>query len=280
MSVVLAPSSWSAPVRQPAAGEPAYAVEALSVEKVYANGTQALRPVELRIPEGQFVTLIGPSGCGKSTLLKIVAGLNSASDGSMLLWHKPVERLPESGRKLSFVFQEATLMPWHNVLRNVRLPLEVAGVPRDEADQRVHEVLNLVGLDKFARALPRELSGGMQMRVSIARGLVVQPHLLLMDEPFGALDEITRNRLDSDLLQLWQQRQLTVMFVTHSIHEAVFLSQRVIVMAARPGRIVADITIDEPFPRDPSFRLSQRFSSYAMQLQEQLMAASTDEDLH
>lgn len=252
------------------------AIEALSVEKVYANGTQALRPVNLSIAEGEFITLLGPSGCGKSTLLKMVAGLIEPSDGRLLLWRKPVNKLASTGKHLSYVFQEATLMPWHSVLKNVRLPLELEGVPTQEADRRVAAALQRVGLEKFADALPRELSGGMQMRASIARGLVVEPNLLLMDEPFGALDEITRNALDSDLLDLWQRHQWTVMFVTHSIHEAVFLSQRVIVMAARPGRVVADIKIDEPFPRDESFRLSKRFSEYAMHLHHLLVAASQE----
>ena len=259
--------------------EQTLAVEAQSAEKIYANGTQALRPVDLRIPQGEFVTLLGPSGCGKSTFLKMVAGLVEPSDGRLLLWRKPVARLPETGHTLSYVFQEPTLMPWHTVFRNVRLPLELARVPKREADQRVHDVLDLVGLGRFSHALPRELSGGMQMRVSIARGLVVRPNLLLMDEPFGALDEITRNRLDDDLLELWQRQRLTVVFVTHSIHEAVFLSQRVVVMAARPGRVVAEVTIDEPFPRSPTFRLSPRFSEYAMRLHECLVEASTDQEI-
>jgi NitT/TauT family transport system ATP-binding protein len=165
-------------------------------------------------------------------------------------------------------------MPWSNVHNNVRLPLDLAGVPRAEANTRVSEALELVGLGKFAKVLPRELSGGMQMRVSIARGLVTRPKLLLMDEPFGALDEITRNRLDSDLLRLWREQGLTVVFVTHSIHEAVFLSQRVIMMAARPGRVVEDIAINEPFPRDEDFRVSPTFARYARQLQDSLLQAS------
>jgi NitT/TauT family transport system ATP-binding protein len=255
---------------------PTVAVEALSAEKIYNSGTHALRPVNLSINQGEFVTLLGPSGCGKSTLLKMVAGLIEPSDGRLLLWRKPVNRLAETGNELSYVFQEATLMPWRTVRQNVRLPLELMKMSRAEADRRVDAVLNLVGLHQFPDALPRELSGGMQMRVSIARGLVLEPQLLLMDEPFGALDEITRNRLDSDLLNLWHQQQLTVMFVTHSIHEAVFLSQRVIVMAARPGRVVADVHIDEPFPRTDEFRLSARFSAYAMQLHQHLVGASLE----
>jgi NitT/TauT family transport system ATP-binding protein len=251
---------------------PVPAIEVLSAEKIYNNGTRALLPVNLTINQGEFVTLLGPSGCGKSTLLKMVAGLVEPSDGKLVLWRR--DSREKAQVPLSFVFQEATLMPWSNVQNNVRLPLDLAGVPRAEANTRVSEALELVGLGKFASVLPRELSGGMQMRVSIARGLVTRPKLLLMDEPFGALDEITRNKLDSDLLRLWREQGLTVVFVTHSIHEAVFLSQRVIMMAARPGRVVQDIAITEPFPRNEDFRVSPAFSRYAKQLQDSLLQAS------
>ena len=250
------------------------AVEILSAEKTYPNGTQALLPVDLTIAEGEFVTLLGPSGCGKSTLLKMVAGMLEPSDGRLLVWRKPVAQIDASGRKMAFVFQAPTLMPWASVHTNVRLPLDLAGVPRQEADGRVAEALALVGLDKFAGALPRALSGGMQMRVSIARGLVTQPDLLLMDEPFGALDEITRHRLDADLLDLWRKKKLTVIFVTHSIHEAVFLSSRVIMMAARPGRVVEQFEIDEPYPRTADFMVSPQFSRHAKRLQDSLLRAS------
>jgi len=250
------------------------AVDVLSAEQTYPNGTQALLPVDLSIRQGEFVTLLGPSGCGKSTLLKMVAGMLEPTDGRILLWRKPVRDFESSGHRLSFVFQEATLMPWANVERNVQLPLDLARLPPAEAMPRVNEALELVGLSKFAKQRPRELSGGMQMRVSIARGLVTRPNLLLMDEPFGALDEITRNRLDADLLRLWQQQHLTVVFVTHSIAEAVYLSQRVVVMAARPGRIVEKVSIDEPYPRSADFRVSQRFAEYARYLQDSLLKAS------
>jgi NitT/TauT family transport system ATP-binding protein len=250
------------------------AVEVLSAEKTYPNGTHALLPVQLTVQEGEFITLLGPSGCGKSTLLKMVAGLLDPSEGRILLWRKPVDQVEASGHRLSFVFQEATLMPWARVQANVRLPLDLAGVERAAADQRVADSLALVGLDKFATHLPRELSGGMQMRVSIARGLVTEPTLLLMDEPFGALDEITRNKLYGELLDLWQRKKLTVIFVTHSIYEAVFLSTRVVVMAARPGRIVDEVKIDEPYPRGPEFRVSTEFSRYAKRLQDSLLRAS------
>ena len=257
------------------------AVEVLSAHKTYPNGTIALQPVDLTVQEGEFVTLLGPSGCGKSTLLKMVAGLLEPTDGRVLLWRKPVGALEAGQRKLAFVFQSPTLMPWASVAANVRLPLDLAGVPRAEADGRVAEALALVGLAKFASALPRNLSGGMQMRVSIARSLVVQPNLLLMDEPFGALDEITRHKLDADLLALWQAKKLTVVFVTHSIHEAVFLSTRVVMMAARPGRITDEVLIDEPYPRSPDFMVTPRFAQYARRLQDSLLRASYDssEDL-
>ena len=254
----------------PASATPA--IEVLSAEKIYSNGTRALLPVNLTINQGEFITLLGPSGCGKCTLMKMVAGLVEPRDGTLMLWRR--DSRENAQPPLAFVFQEATLMPWSSVRNNVRLPLDLAGVPRAEGNTRVSEVLELVGLGKFADVLPRELSGGMQMRVSIARGLVTRPKLLLMDEPFGALDEITRNKLDSDLLRLWQEQNLTVVFVTHSIHEAVFLSQRVIMMAARPGRVVEDIAIREPFPRSEAFRVSPAFSLYARQLQDSLLQAS------
>ncbi|KAB8312400.1 ABC transporter ATP-binding protein [Erwinia endophytica] len=251
------------------------AIEVLSAEKIYPNGTRALLPVDLTIRQGEFITLLGPSGCGKSTLLKMIAGLEAPSDGKLMLFRRD-RREKQRDLPLSFVFQEATLMPWNNVHKNVRLPLDLAGVSRGEADTRVKEILELVGLSQFGHVLPRELSGGMQMRVSIARGLVTRPRVLLMDEPFGALDEITRNKLDSDLLTLWQEQNLTVVFVTHSIHEAVFLSQRVIMMAARPGRVVDDIAITAPFPRDEAFRVSAPFTQFAQQLQHGLLAASQE----
>jgi NitT/TauT family transport system ATP-binding protein len=250
------------------------AVEILSTEKTYPNGTRALQPVDLVIEEGEFVTLLGPSGCGKSTLLKMIAGLLEPSDGRLLLWRRPVAELHSCTHKVAFVFQSPTLMPWASVQSNVRLPLDLAGVPRRQANARVGEALELVGLHKFSGALPRALSGGMQMRVSIARGLVTQPDLLLMDEPFGALDEITRHKLDTELLALWAQKKLTVVFVTHSIHEAVFLSTRVVMMAARPGRVVDEVRIAEPYPRTPDFMVTPQFSRYAKQLQDSLLRAS------
>ncbi len=268
-------AAYALPLR-PASTVPA--VEVLSAEKTYPNGTRALLPVDLTIGEGEFVTLLGPSGCGKSTLLKMVAGMLEPTDGRLHVWRKPVAQIEDSGRRMAFVFQSPTLMPWASVRTNVRLPLDLAGVPRREADARVAEALELVGLDKFASALPRALSGGMQMRVSIARGLVTQPDLLLMDEPFGALDEITRHKLDAELIDLWRERKLTVIFVTHSIHEAVFLSSRVIMMAARPGRVVEEFHIAEPYPRTADFMVSPQFSRYAKRLQDSLLRASSASD--
>jgi NitT/TauT family transport system ATP-binding protein len=250
------------------------AIEILSAHKTYPNGTQALEPVDLSIREGEFVTLLGPSGCGKSTLLKMIAGLLEPSDGRILVYRKPVDAIESTGHKMSFVFQEATLMPWAKVMANVRLPLDLQDQATSNSDAKVREVLKLVGLEKFETSLPRELSGGMQMRVSIARGLVTEPSVLLMDEPFGALDEITRNRLDADLLDLWQKKKLTVVFVTHSIYEAVYLSNRVVVMAARPGRVVDEVMIEEPYPRGNEFRVSTQFSQYAKRLQDSLLKAS------
>lgn len=230
------------------------------VAKVFSNGTCALAPIDLTVDEGDFLTLLGPSGCGKSTLLRLVAGLISPSEGKVL-------RQPG---KIGFVFQEPTLMPWATVRANVRLPLELAGYALADLESRVDAALAAVGLHDFAGHRPRELSGGMRMRVSIARALVDEPSLLLMDEPFGALDEITRNRLDADLLALCQSRRLTVMFVTHSIYEAVFLSSRVVVMSPRPGRVLADIPMAEPYPRGNDFRTSPRFADASRRLMEVL----------
>jgi NitT/TauT family transport system ATP-binding protein len=249
------------------------AIDIHAAEQTYPNGTQALLPVSLRIEGGEFVTLLGPSGCGKSTLLKMVAGLLAPTQGRILLSGQPL-RGKAVDHGLAFVFQEATLMPWADVQANVRLPLDLAGAPRPQANERVTQSLQLVGLGAFAHQRPRELSGGMQMRVSIARGLVTQPRILLMDEPFGALDEITRNRLDADLLALWQRQGLTVVFVTHSITEAVFLSSRVIVMGAQPGRVVKDVRLKQPWPRGDDYRTSAAFNEHVRHLQRSLSDAS------
>jgi NitT/TauT family transport system ATP-binding protein len=218
------------------------------------------------VRRGEFLTLLGPSGCGKTTLLNLIAGLIGPSSGTLRWWGGDFAATGGPGRRLAFVFQAPTLMPWARVDANVRLPLDLAGVKRDDARREAAAALDLVGLSEFARHFPRELSGGMQMRVSIARALATAPDLLLMDEPFGALDEFTRQRLDGELATLWSKRGLTVVFVTHSIYEAVFLSTRVAVMGARPGRVIADVTIDEPFPRGGGFRVSLAFARHAERL--------------
>jgi NitT/TauT family transport system ATP-binding protein len=244
------------------------------VTKTYASGTRALDPVTLMVRAGEFVTLLGPSGCGKSTILNLIAGLAAPSSGRMRWWGAGPEAIGAPGRRLAMVFQSATLMPWARVAANVRLPLDLAGAARAEADEIVRDAIARVGLAGFEASYPRELSGGMQMRASIARALVTRPDLLLMDEPFGALDEITRTRLDAELLDLWAGRPFTVVFVTHSIYEAVFLSQRVVVMSARPGRLLDEIVIDEPYPRTEAFRVSPRFIEHARSLQAGLAEAS------
>ena len=250
------------------------AVEIRGAEKTYANGVRALLPVNLAVQPGEFITMLGPSGCGKSTLLNLVAGLLAPSAGRISVWGESPNGESQAQQRMSFVFQEATLMPWARVAANVRLPLDLQGIDSADADQRVRDALKLVGLEKFGESYPRELSGGMQMRASIARSLVTDPSLLLMDEPFGALDEITRNRLDDELLSLWRSKGLTVIFVTHSIHEAVYLSSRVVVMAARPGRVIDEVAIAPSVPRDDAFRVSTEFATYARRLQDSLLRAS------
>jgi NitT/TauT family transport system ATP-binding protein len=241
-------------------------VAIVGAEKAYANGTRALAPVSLDVHRGDFLTLLGPSGCGKTTLLNVIAGLVTPTRGALRWWGGDFAGTGAPGRQLAFVFQAPTLMPWARVAANVRLPLDLAGVERAAATRGAAAALDLVGLADFAQHFPRELSGGMQMRVSIARALATTPDLLLMDEPFGALDEFTRQRLDAELAALWALRGLTVVFVTHSIYEAVFLSTRVAVMGPRPGRVIADVAIDEPFPRGDAFRVSTSFASYCLRL--------------
>jgi NitT/TauT family transport system ATP-binding protein len=224
------------------------------VDKTFSNGTIAIKGLDLDLRPGSFTSLLGPSGCGKSTALRMIAGLTSPSTGAVE-W---TGQKPELG----FVFQEPTLMPWRTVWGNVFLPLRIAGVPRAVAAPRIADALARVGLTGFEKSYPRQLSGGMKMRVSIARALVTRPALLLMDEPFAALDEITRSRLNDDLLQVWQAERLTIGFVTHSVFESVFLSDRILVMAARPGRVVADIAIDAPYPRTDAFRTTDTYNHY------------------
>ena len=213
---------------------------------------QALAGLDLDIAEGEFLAVLGPSGCGKSTMLRLVAGLDAPDAGTITA--------PRQG--IGFVFQEPTLMPWASALRNVALPLELAGTPRREAEARAREVLARVGLAEFAGAYPRALSGGMRMRVSIARALVTRPRLLLMDEPFAALDEITRFRLNNDLLALWRELRCTVVFVTHSVFESVYLAERIAVMSARPGRVVAQHQVPAEDRADPEVRTSAAYAAH------------------
>ncbi len=242
------------------------------VSKIYANGTVALKDLSLTIDESEFVSLLGPSGCGKSTVLRLIAGLGKMTSGE--LGGHLAELNQQRQRKLAYVFQEAALMPWATVWDNVYLPLKLVGVRKRRANYRVDEAIALVHLQGFENAYPRELSGGMKMRVSIARALVTEPEILLMDEPFGALDEMARSQLNSDLLEMWQEKQWTVVFVTHNIYEAVYLSNRVVVMAARPGRVIADVPINVPYPRDRDFRTSPLFTTFCRQLSDHLYQAS------
>ena len=220
------------------------------VSKEYQNGITALARLDLLVRTGDFLSLLGPSGCGKSTALRLIAGLEPATSGRIEWTGSPASGRPSIG----FVFQDPTLMPWASVDSNVFLPLRLAGWSFRDALPRIEEALALVGLPDFKKAMPRELSGGMKMRVSIARALVTRPSLLLMDEPFAALDEITRFKLNDDLMRLKQEMGCTVIFVTHSIYESAYLSTRIAVMAARPGRIIAEIGVDAALPREEHFR--------------------------
>jgi NitT/TauT family transport system ATP-binding protein len=226
------------------------------------DGVLALDGVSLAVQPGEFVSLLGPSGCGKSTVLRLVAGLDDPSSGQV----RSPARQHSADAATAFVFQEPTLMPWATVVDNVALPLRLAGLPRTQRHSQAQAVLARVGLADFAQAYPAALSGGMKMRASIARALVTQPRVLLMDEPFAALDDITRQRLNADLLQWWQAQGLAALFVTHSVAEAVFLSQRVLVMAARPGRVVAERVIAQPHPRSADFRHTTAFAEHCRAL--------------
>jgi NitT/TauT family transport system ATP-binding protein len=246
-------------------GRPLIAVD--GVGKAFANGTVALDGVSLTLPSAaQFLALLGPSGCGKSTLLRIIAGLDRPTSGH-IEW--PTTLHDVRGRpqpEIGFVFQDATLMPWATVFDNLYLPLRIKRLRRHAVHDQVMEALRQVGLQDFAKNYPRQLSGGMRMRVSVARALVTRPRVLLMDEPFAALDEITRLKLDRDLLDLWQAHKLTVIFVTHSVFESVYLADRVVVMSARPGRIIADLAVREPYPRADAFRTSTSYNGYCREV--------------
>lgn len=236
-------------------GDSAPLLSLRDVGKTFSNGVTALGKVDLSIGEGDFLSLLGPSGCGKSTALRLIAGLSTPTTG-LIDWRG--DGSPDRS-STGFVFQEPTLLPWASVFDNVWLPLRLRGVSRSDATPAIREMIDRVHLSGFENAMPRELSGGMKMRVSIARGLVTKPRLLLMDEPFAALDEITRFRLNHDLLELWQEERFTVVFVTHSVFESVFLSNRIVVMAARPGRVFGEIAVNSAYPRDEAFRTSQEY---------------------
>ena len=230
------------------------------VSKRFPDGTTALDGVELRVPAGEFVSVIGPSGCGKSTLLRIASDLTQATGGTVEV----------QTRKIGYVFQDPTLLPWRTVQANVELFAELRGLPKGERHRRADDAIRLVGLSDFAGHRPRALSGGMRMRVSLARSLTLQPELFLFDEPFGALDEIARERLNDELLQLYLTQRFTALFVTHSVTEAVFMSTRVLVMSGRPGRIVADFAVPFEYPRPPRLRFEQRFARLAGQVSARL----------
>lgn len=249
-------------------GEPLLAFR--RVGKTFSTGVAALRDVDLTIREGDFVSLLGPSGCGKSTALRLIAGLAMPTSGS-LEWRGGV-----AGRSdIGFVFQEPTLLPWADVFDNVWLPLRLRGVSRAAAEPAIREMLDRVHLTGFENAVPRELSGGMKMRVSIARALVTRPKILLMDEPFAALDEITRFKLNDDLLELWLDQRFTAIFVTHSVFESVFLSNRIVVMAARPGRVHSELVVEAPYPRDAAFRTSPEYAELCREASAALFSAIT-----
>ena len=247
------------------------AVSLRDVTKVYDNGVAALGPLDLTVRAGEFVSLLGPSGCGKSTALRIMAGLNEPTSGTVQVAGRGAR--DRSRHTIGFVFQEPTLMPWATVRGNVQLPLDLVHLSGTDATTRVNQALAQVGLAEFAEVYPRELSGGMKMRVSLARALVTDPDILLMDEPFAALDEITRFKLNNDLLSLWQDERFTVVFVTHSVFESVFLSNRVVVMAARPGRVFGELAVDAAYPRDEGFRTSAGYAALCREASDVLAGA-------
>ena len=242
-------------------------LELCGVTKRFASGLEALAGIDLGVARGEFLSLLGPSGCGKSTLLRIVAGLTPPSAGSCRLL------LDNAPGRIGFVFQDPTLMPWSTVTNNVLLPFRIAGRIGAAERDRALAAVRAVGLEGFEQAYPHQLSGGMRMRVSIARALVTDPDLLLLDEPFAALDEITRLALNDDLLRLWQRHRPTILFVTHSVFESAYLSTRIAVMSARPGRIAADLQVDLPQPRNRATRTSRQYAALCDSVSATLAAA-------
>jgi len=265
-----APSELSA--RVPRGGTPEGVGIALRrVAKAYANGAPILDRLDLAAAPGDFVSLIGASGCGKSTLLKLIAGLTPPSAGEIAIGDLPPSR---ARRWMSFIFQDATLLPWRTVYDNVALSLELEDCPRADRDRRIRGVLEKVGLEGCRDRYPRQLSGGMKMRVSIARALVTSPRVLLMDEPFGALDELTRDRLHEELLRLKALQAWTAFFVTHSVAEAVFLSNRIVILSANPGRIARETRVPFPYPRTPALRSDPAFLALVAEVSDALRAAT------
>lgn len=248
-------------------------MEFRDVSRIFAGGLTAIEGVSLDVAAGEFVAVLGPSGCGKSTLLRLVAGLDRPQRGEVMLGGEAAaESSARRRHALAFVFQDAHLLPWRRVLGNVELPLELAGVARVPRREAALRALGQVELTEAIRQFPAQLSGGMRMRVSLARALVVEPSVLLLDEPFAALDELTRHRLDEELHRLWRARRMTVVFVTHSIPEAAFLGQRVVVLSRRPGRVIADVTVDLPSERNGELRTSPPFNALVRRLAAELEA--------
>ncbi len=229
------------------------------VDKIYNTGTVALSQLDLSIHEGEFISFLGPSGCGKSTALRMVAGLGEATKGKVEVFGQNPKDLIRNSNDIAYVFQDSNLLPWRTVLDNVVLPLELRGSNKNTRKEIAMRVLEMVGLKDYLKSYPRQLSGGMKMRVSIARALAAKPKLLLMDEPFAALDEMTRQSLQMDLLDIWKKEHTTILFVTHNVYEAVYLSSKIAVMSARPGRLASQIDVDLPYPRD---RVNSAFTEY------------------
>lgn len=246
------------------------------VGKSYSNGIEAVRDISLEILECSFVCLLGPSGCGKTTILNLIAGLLQP-DAGKIVWPGAGGSKMKPG-EIGFVFQQPTLMPWQTVFGNVYLPLRLQGISLDKANGRVMDIIDAVGLSEFTHAYPRELSGGMLMRVSIARALVTNPRLLLMDEPFAALDEITRHKLNEDLLRLWEATGVTIVFVTHSIYESSYMADRIMVMNPRPGRVVENLPLRRGAAREDDYRLSEPYREICTKVSHALRAATRNED--
>lgn len=229
-----------------------------SVSKSFDSNMQALSSLSLKISSGDFVSVMGPSGCGKSTLLRLIAGLEKPSSGSVVI--------PAEMKSFGFVFQDPHLLPWRTLEENIRLPLEFQKISSSETQSRITEVIKLIGLEDFRRARPSQLSGGMKMRASLARALVTEPKILLLDEPFAAVDEILRDRLDQELRKVWSKLGITVIFVTHSVSEAVFVSNRLIALSHRPGRVLKDEMIDLPQDRGSNLKWTEKFLSQMTQI--------------